>query len=386
MNALKLWAGRIGRGLLEPSRYRQRSRILTSEVAYWLGTGHCPPPQGIYLNVNNVCNLKCRMCDVGTGDGGSSFYDHMLEHGKDDPMSLEEWKGFLDRVAPFKPLIYLTSTEPLLYKGVAELVAHASSRGLFTQITTNAFLLERHAEPLVAAGLQRLNVSLDGNAEVHDRIRGVLGSFRRAADGIRALREAAKARGVKAPFVHLNATICDLNYDRLPETLQALLPLDPDSLAFSHLGYISPETARRHSELFPQYAMQQSCDSESGRMAIDIGRLAEGMARVRAEAPRDLNLFFFPEIPADRLEDYYRKPGLFLEGRRCHQAWADAQVLSNGDVVPQIRCVSEVYGNVRRTPFLEVWNGDRARAFRRLLREGTPFPICSRCCSIFKST
>lgn len=36
-------------------------------------------------------------------------------------------------------------------------------------------------------------------------------------------------------------------------------------------------------------------------------------------------------------------------------------------------------GNVFDEPFPEVWNGEKFRAFRRLLREHERLPLCERC-------
>jgi cyclic pyranopterin phosphate synthase len=58
--------------------------------------------------------------------------------------------------------VRLTGGEPLLHPDVVEVVAHMASLGLDdVALTTNATRLERLAAPLRAAGLRRINVSLD---------------------------------------------------------------------------------------------------------------------------------------------------------------------------------------------------------------------------------
>lgn len=377
-------ARRIVKGLSEPALYRLRSRYVLSGLASRFGDGRSPLPTGFFLNVNNHCNLKCRMCDVGTEEEGSSFYQHMLEHGKDQPLSLDEWKALVDQVAPGSPTIFITTTEPLLYKDLVPLVAHVASRGLRCEVTTNGFLLERYAEPLVEAGLQGLTVSIDGDEATHDAVRGVKGSWRRAVAGLDKVREAAARHG-RGPEVRINSTITGQNHGRLVETWRSLAHLKPDYFVFVQLGYVTPEMAADHNRLHPQFPMKESCESQSGRLEVDVAVLADQMARVRAEAAGATRFSFFPEMPLDRLEDYYRRPDVFIEGRRCHSLWRNAQILVNGDVIFHIRCVSNVLGNVRRDSFGKIWNSPQAVAFRKLLMGGEGLPICTRCCSIFST-
>jgi radical SAM protein with 4Fe4S-binding SPASM domain len=55
-----------------------------------------------------------------------------------------------------------------------------------------------------------------------------------------------------------------------------------------------------------------------------------------------------------------------------------AYVIPDGSIKP---CLSLGYamGNLQEAPFKEIWNGERAVQFRRLLKEKSYFPICPRC-------
>ena len=35
-------------------------------------------PEWLVLGVNNICNLHCKMCDVGTAFTNSNFYYHLM--------------------------------------------------------------------------------------------------------------------------------------------------------------------------------------------------------------------------------------------------------------------------------------------------------------------
>jgi MoaA/NifB/PqqE/SkfB family radical SAM enzyme len=69
-----------------------------------------------------------------------------------------------------------------------------------------------------------------------------------------------------------------------------------------------------------------------------------------------------------------------VDGDRCTTPWCGAIVKPNGDVVP---CIDYVVGNVTETPFRQIWNSERMRLFRKVVREQRYFPGCTRCCGFF---
>ena len=75
-------------------------------------------------------------------------------------------------------------------------------------LSTNGWNLARQAQALRAAGLQRVNVSVDSlDREYHDTFRGSPGAFDRAQQGIRNALEA----GLR---VQINLTLTDRNLDQ----------------------------------------------------------------------------------------------------------------------------------------------------------------------------
>ena len=110
--------------------------------------------------------------------------------------------------------VRFTGGEPLLRKGLAEIVAATAAMGARTALTTNGLGLEHQAEALAAAGLDRVNVSLDS---VRPETFAAITRRDRLADVIAGL-EAAVAAGL-AP-VKVNAVLLrDLNEEQAPELL-----------------------------------------------------------------------------------------------------------------------------------------------------------------------
>lgn len=107
------------------------------------------------ISVTDRCNLRCLYC---MPEEGVSWMAH------DDMLSLEEIAEFV-RVAASEGFkrIRLTGGEPLVRKGIEGLVAeiHKIPGIESVAMTTNGILLPKMAESLKAAGLSRVNISLD---------------------------------------------------------------------------------------------------------------------------------------------------------------------------------------------------------------------------------
>jgi cyclic pyranopterin phosphate synthase len=107
------------------------------------------------LSVTDRCNMRCRYCMPAEG---------IPKVGHEDILSLED----LYRVARAAvrlgiEKVRVTGGEPLVRKGIFDLLTRLSEIPGLKQLvmTTNGMLLEQMAGDLRAAGVQRLNISLD---------------------------------------------------------------------------------------------------------------------------------------------------------------------------------------------------------------------------------
>jgi cyclic pyranopterin phosphate synthase len=111
-----------------------------------------PPPRSVRVSLTDRCDLACVYCRPSRNDG---YLEERLDEAS--------WRTMMNGlVAAGVRRVRITGGEPLLYPRVVEMVAYAASLGLDDlALTTNATRLEKLAEPLVEAGLQRITVSLD---------------------------------------------------------------------------------------------------------------------------------------------------------------------------------------------------------------------------------
>jgi MoaA/NifB/PqqE/SkfB family radical SAM enzyme len=84
--------------------------------------------------------------------------------------------------------LYVTGGEPFLYRHLTRVLeAAAAVPGLETTLCTNATCVRDHDAAALAALRVKVNVSIDGPAELHDEMRGERGAFAAAERGIAAL-------------------------------------------------------------------------------------------------------------------------------------------------------------------------------------------------------
>ena len=343
-------------------------------------SGRARPPLTVYWSVNSVCNLRCKMCDVGMANPDSNFFANLRIDGKLHEIQIDRFRSVIDEVASSKPMIAITSTEPLMYKPLAEAVAHCTTRGLETTVTTGGYLLPQRAEDLASAGLTRLVVSIDGPPDVHNMIRGRKDSFERSLDGIRRFKEASAARGHKAE-VMVSFTITNLNFGVLADLYRAIRESGADRLNYTYMSFVTPELAEAHNAVWgDKYRATVNClNADTDPARVDVEVLVKQIAEVKALDSDRRMASILPDFSLADLRTFFYDPSKFLSRTRCVVTWFVAEIIASGEVIPYTRCYHVPLGNINEQPFLEVWNGPKARAWRQTLRAEKRFPACTRC-------
>ncbi|MCH2625637.1 MAG: GTP 3',8-cyclase MoaA [Actinomycetota bacterium] len=106
------------------------------------------------ISVTDRCNFRCQYCMPAEG---------MKWLPREEILSFEEIERFA-RICVSRfgfNGIRLTGGEPLVRAHLPELVERLAALGVDMALTTNGATLRLHAEALAAAGLQRINISLD---------------------------------------------------------------------------------------------------------------------------------------------------------------------------------------------------------------------------------
>jgi MoaA/NifB/PqqE/SkfB family radical SAM enzyme len=349
------------------------SRLLPGKLLY--------DPTWIILGVNNVCNLHCKMCDVGTHYKESNFYDHMVG-AKPVNMPLELVTRVIDQTAELYPNAKLgyAFTEPSVYPYLVESLEYADSKGLFTSMTTNALMLTKQADALCKAGLDEIIISLDGPPVIHNAIRGNKHSFEKAMEGIEKLMSNPAG---KRPRISVFCAITEWNIGHLSEFASLFKHIPLKEMGFMHTVFTTDAMAQIHNNRFGKnYPSSASNMKEINLEQYDLEKLFEETHLLKT-THYPFPVTFSPEITSyEKLAEFYREPEKKI-GKICGDAFENLMVKSDGTVIPShSRCYKISAGNLYERTLKELWNADPIVAFRKdLLKAGGLFPACTRCCS-----
>lgn len=290
----------------------------------------------VVWNTTRRCNLHCIHCYTESKD---QDYPNELSH--------QEGLDLIDQLADFGvPVLLLSGGEPLYRPDVLKLASYAVGKGLRVVLSTNGSLITRElARDIKAAGVSYVGVSLDGVGEVHDRFRGVKGTFQKSLDGIHYCREA----GVKTG---LRFTLTRPNCHQVEDIFRLVEEEGIERLCFYHLVYVGRGRHRSRIALEPQETRPLvDLIFQKTRELYQKGLEKEVlMVDNHADAPF-MYLKLLEEDP-QRAQEVYN---LMLWNGGNNSGIAIGCVDEQGFVHPDQFWRSYSLGNVRQRPFGEIW-------------------------------
>lgn len=178
----------------------------------------------VVWRVTERCNLGCRFC----------AYDAHLRRSRRS-FAAEDARRFGGLVAEWARgdvLISWLGGEPFLWPALAEVTADLRDRGLRIALTTNGHALADDAWARWSAdSLDEITLSLDGEADFHDRVRDRAGSAAEVLAGLRRL-----AGFARRPLLRVNTVLMRGNADRFEALCDAVADAGADELTFNQLG------------------------------------------------------------------------------------------------------------------------------------------------------
>jgi pyrroloquinoline quinone biosynthesis protein E len=180
-------------------------------------------PIAVLAEVTHRCPLRCPYCSNPLH----------LERASAE-LTTREWKRLIGEMAGLGVLqIHFSGGEPLVRTDLVELVGHAATSGLYTNLITSAVLLDAEKlSVLAAAGLDHVQISFqDANEADADAIGGLKGAHRKKREGARLVRE------IGIPLT-VNAVVHRQNLDRLPALIELAVELGAARLEVAHVQYL----------------------------------------------------------------------------------------------------------------------------------------------------
>lgn len=153
------------------------------------------------------CNYDCKFC-------------FRPDHGKD--LSLDEAKLVIDKLieAGLKKISW-AGGEPLLWKGIIELIEYTKSKGIITMLITNGRLLTEDRLERLEKCLDWLNLPLEGStSEMNDKMTRSVGHFDQT------LRLMEWANGTKNVKLKINTVAARQNKDDIVNMIPLIKKFD----------------------------------------------------------------------------------------------------------------------------------------------------------------
>jgi MoaA/NifB/PqqE/SkfB family radical SAM enzyme len=332
-------------------------------------------PIGAVYEATMRCNLHCEFCYV---------IDFLNIEGEwREEMTLDRLRAAFPDQPGFQ--VSLTGGEIFMRKDIMSVLDLFREKGYSCgYLTTNGTIInEERAEALAdlaAAGfLKHISVSVDGPGELHDRARGLKGTFERTCAGLRRLQAAARRK--HAPLrVSINTTVAHESLEALDAMVDVAGELGVDAIGLNHLMYSTPEEVEATVKMIGASDASVIATYITPDPGLKVDRVKHQVAALAAKC-RERNVLFDyrPKVHPQLMDNYYT-PGAKLEGR-CLYPFLHARVGFSGKVYfcPFIRV--EV-GDLATSSMEEIWNNETYVEMRRRLLDHGIFPVCRRCCKV----
>lgn len=375
----KLW---IPRRLLPLARSSYEFLRTSQYYPHYLFlAGRAGRPARASLEITYRCNLKCAMCPlaVSFGDPASRL---VREWEEKEELRTDEVRRIVEELAALRvKTLTVTGGEPFLRDDLLDIVAHTKEQGLRCTVLSNGTLIDRaRAAAFCDIGLDVLYLSLDGPAEVNNRIRNSGTAFAKTVEAAQIVKEEKQRAGSSLPVVTFSCTISALNAEHLVPLIDTSREHDA-SLDLGYMFYTTENMLQRTDELLPHGSVKAEDQNLPDELRdVDAEQLWNEICRARVRADElGVRLNFQPDLKREELDRWFTDDQYFFV-KKCFYPWYAVRVNPYGAVYP---CSLNLeMGNVRDDSLKSIWNGEEYVRFRKGLRTQRLLPRCAKCCKL----
>ncbi|OGV63393.1 MAG: hypothetical protein A3K19_30915 [Lentisphaerae bacterium RIFOXYB12_FULL_65_16] len=168
----------------------------------------------VFWELTARCNLKCQHCRA----------EAQADFAPNELTTAEVLRVAREIREDADPIMILTGGEPLVRADIFDIAKECTRIFSRVALATNGTLVDdAMAQKIVAAGIQRVSISLDGaKPATHDRFRGLPGSFEAALRGFDALKRAGAS-------LQINVTVTQHNEAEISDLLSLVLARGADA-------------------------------------------------------------------------------------------------------------------------------------------------------------
>ena len=325
--------------MLKQSLYHsfQRYRTLQTDIIRALPI--------VILMPHSACNCKCVMCDIWKDN------KNLRQLTEDDV------RGLLSSLKKFGTReVVMSGGEALLNPNFFRLCEILHQQGIKISLLSTGLSLKKNVEQILT-WVDNIIVSLDGNEEVHDRIRNVPHAFQKMKEGVQLIKSIEpKFRITARTVIHrLNFRTWNLTIDSAKEMgldQISFLPADVSSHAFNREVLWNQD--RQHEILVVQ--------NELSELSVVVDTIIENYKE-------DFESRFIAESPG-KFRKIYNYYAAFYDlnpfpYKKCNAPWVSTVIEADGTVRPCF--FHEPIGNIRHNSLEEILNNEESVRFRKEL-------------------
>ena len=336
--------------MLKQSLYHsfQRYRTLQTDVIRALPI--------VILMPHSACNCKCVMCDIWKDNKNLK------------QLTENDITGLLASLKKFGTReVVMSGGEALLNPNFFRLCEILHQQDIKISLLSTGLSLKKNADQILN-WIDNVIVSLDGNEEVHDRIRNIPNAFQKLREGVQFIKSIdPKFRITARTVIHkLNFRIWNLIIDSAKNMgldQISFLPADVSSHAFNR--EVLWNEARQHEILVEKHELSE--------LSVVTDMIIE-------KYTEDFASHFIAESPVKfrKIYDYYAafhnlNPFPY---KKCNAPWVSTVIEADGTVRPCF--FHEPIGNIRDSSLEEILNKKDSVKFRKDLDIGSN-STCVKC-------
>jgi len=312
-------------------------------------------PWRVNFDMTHRCPLRCVMCNI------------WKMNKEERELTLDELKEAIDEIEEWGVKhVSFAGGETLVRKDdVIELIRHASSKRMRTDLITNGYFLDKKTcRRLLKSGVSKISLSVDGTKrETHDRIRGK-GTYSRVIRAAKFLNELKKKMKAKTEL-EFTTVIFSYNFRELVDIFYLMKKFDFDFITYQ---VVTPDNS---FTLGPKYSKNfyESRLWIKGKKLKELERIVEKLVELKKTGCIRNTRGYLKKIPKYfELKDKF-KPGKCIVGF----SYLNIDPYGNLNI-----CGLSPNLNIKDGKLQELWNSEEYKKTRELIK-GCEMPCMMLC-------
>src|SRR5436309_3152928 len=299
----------------------------------------------VILMPHSACNCQCVMCDIWKDNKNLR------------QLTENDLQGLLSAFRKFGTRqVLMSGGEALLNPKFFKFCEILHKQGIKISLLSTGLTLKKNAEQLLR-WVDDIIVSLDGNEELHDRIRNIPHAFQKLREGVQFIKNIEPRFKITGRSV-----IHKLNFRHWPSIIDSAKEMELDQISFLPADVSSH--AFNREVLWTEPKQHEILLKEN-----ELPALQQLVEKIIETYSHELSSHFIAESP-EKLRKIYGYYAAFYEHnpfpyKKCNAPWVSTVIEADGTVRP---CFFHApLGNIRNNSLDEILNSKKSIRFRKEL-------------------